>query len=122
MGIANVYVRHIADPDRNLLANHNDRVADFFQSLRAAKPPDKIFLPPLGDKTGRGIFIRLFHGPQKLINGDPVRGQPFRLGNHLILFGIATDGNDLGNARDRQKATPDYPVGDRLQLSSIVAI
>ena len=105
----------MADQYRLAVLDRHHRLGNIFRPGNAADALDQVFLPVLGVVTRRRVAVGTLDGLDRLVDGQAIGCQPFRLQRHLELLQIAADGQHLGDTRHRQQAFAQHIVGGVLQ-------
>ena len=107
--------RHVLEPDARAVVLRDDDAAERLGRDRLAFALDQNALRRRLDKTGSPHAGRIFRRREHVLNREVERHEPLRLHLHLELAHLAAEHADLRNARHREQARAQRPVGDRPQ-------
>ena len=104
-------VRHLAQQHALAVFGGEGQVLQVFEPRGAAQVADEVFAPAQLQKPARGVGRKALERARELVVRDAQRCHARRVGQHLKLAHLATDGDHLRHARDGHEARAQHPVG-----------
>src|SRR5213593_1994638 len=121
-GIADLYVRHLADEDRDTVVPADHHLLKILGALDQTQATDDGPGAAPFDHVAADIAIASHHRIDDGGDGDPEGAKALGIDVHLVLADRAPHTGHLGHAGHRVELIADVPVLDRTQLAERLAL